>query len=759
MPIGTGPDGGDAGRPAAASPPAADAAPELLGRQKDLVDVLDRMAESPLVTIVGTGGVGKTSLAREVFARRCALLQQPGYWIDLAPVREPRQVVGLLANALGVEVEEGGDSAGALAAALGQVAAVVSLDNCEHLRDEAARILGIALAAAPRLRWLATSQVPLRVPGESLHRLAPLAVPDGRMAPVKALEYGAIAMLCKRTAESDRRFRLDEANVDAAIDLCVRLDGLPLAIEMAAARVATFGLDEVRLRLGQRMKLLTAGQRPGEYRHAALQDMYDWSYSLLSPEEQAVFRRLEPFLDGFRSDMAQQVAADGDDGGRIDAWQTLDALGGLIDKSLVQRTPDVPGRFHLLESARDYARARLEEAGETAATQRRHARAVAAWCAEAQADADRWTDAQWIAHYASERHNARAALAWACRHRAADELARLVALLAMMDWLLCRQAEIVEYEVPQDVLAQAAPGLRARAYLELSWAHASDGNHALGLRLAQEAFDTFTQLGETALAYRALAQVTRLHEILPTMADAARASWARLQQFDDRQLPLRTRLFCAVSAGLAYRADLTIERMQELGRLAEHAGFTAIAAIGGCNLTDKLVVAGRYGEVVETADRLLAAVAHLPRASAFMLHNKAAALIRMGRFDDAYLPGYQAFQTMPAVARFLVDTFAFAAVREGRLADAAVLHGCGTRFRRELHAQLDVSEAEALAETESRLLADMGQAQRDELMALGAAMAAHEALRIKVFPRLAGHRATAAAPAGARDPASSLGFA
>lgn len=737
--------------------PDGDASVELLGRQTDLQEVSERMAESALVTIVGSGGVGKTSLAREVFARRCALVQQPGAWVDLAPVSEPRQVVGLIAKALGVEATE---DFPAFIAAIGQLAAIVVLDNCEHLRGEAARVVGLALEGAPRLRWLATSQVPLHVVGEAVHRLAPLAVPSERgLPPSQAIEYGAIAMLCKRAAEANRRFRLDESNVDAAIELCDQLDGLPLAIEMAAARVATFGLDEVCQRLDQRMKLLTGGRRQGDYRHAALQDMYDWSYGLLSATEQAVFRRLEPFRDGFRSDMAQQVASDIGDGGQIDAWQALDALGGLIDKSLVQRAPDEQGRFHLLESARDYARARLVEAGEVAAVGRRHARAVASWFAEAHADADRMTDAQWIRHYVNERHNARAALAWAAENRAPEELAQLVAALAMMDWLLCRQAEILQCEVPLDVLAQASPKRKARAYLELSWAHAADGDHSLGLRLAQEAFEVFTQIGETTYAYRALAQITRLHETLPSMADQAHAAWARLRQFDDHQLPLRTRLFCAISAGLVYRADFTIERAQELGRMAEGAGFDSIAAICGCNLTDKLLVAGRHAEVVTTTDRLLRSVGHLPRASAFMLHNKAAALIREGRFDDAHLAGHQAFQAMPAIARFLVATFAFGAVREGRLADAAVLHGCGARYLRELHEQLDVSEAAALAETEARLKADMSASQLDELMSLGAAMAAHEALEIKVLARARTVQARGGRAEVSQGRVTSVGFA
>lgn len=736
--------------------------PQLVGRDADLAELADRLESAALVTLVGTGGVGKTALAREAFAQRCERAGIPGIWIDLAPIRESRQVVVLFAKAFGVELKDWATEIDALVAALERIEAIVALDNCEHVLGELVRFVGRALAGAPGVRWLATSQEPLHVPGEHVHRLEPLPVPPGRPTASEALEYGAIALLSRRVSEADRRFRLTDEDVPAAIELCEQLDGLPLAIEMVAPRVATFGLDEVRRRLGERLKLLAGRSeadrgRGAGWRHDTLQATYDWSYGLLSDCEQAVFRRLEPFLGGFRADLAQQVASDETGAGPVDPWRTLDALGALVDKSLVQRSPGDPGRFHLLESARDYARTRLDFVGETAAVHRRHARAVAARFAPAHSDADRMTDEQWIRHYSPERHNARAALAWACRESAANELARLVAALAMMDWFLCRQAEILQFEVPMDVLARADAPLRAAAYLELSWAHYSDGNHALGASLAQEALELFTALGEAAHAYRALAQLTRLQESRPGMHDAAQLAWARLQDVDDREVPLRTRLFCAISAGLMRRPGFSVVRMQELVRLAEDAGFQAIAAIGDCNLTNMLLIAGRNAEAVATADHLLRVSGHLSRARAFILHNKAVALIRMGRHEDAYEVARLAFEAMPGVAHFLVDAFALVAVREGRFTDAALLHGCSTRIRVALHEQPDTSEADAIAETTARLESAFSDAELAELMELGATMSATEALAIKVFSRDRLARSRVAAPTTAPGPSSSLG--
>lgn len=751
--------------PGPAPMPAGEPAGELLGRQDDLRALLDRLADLPLVTLTGPGGVGKTALAREAFARRCALLQRPGVWIDFAPVRTPDRVASTLARALGVDLGGAGDdlptAAQVLAAALALTEGLVVLDNAEHLQPALAPLVRRALADAPGLRWLVTSQLPLQVPGESVYRLDPLSVPDaaGPLTPTRVIEHGAVALLCKRVADADRRFRLSEHNVAAVVALCERLDGLPLAIEMAAARVATIGIDAVQGLLGQRLKLAAVAGREVTHRHASLRDTYAWSCSLLSATEQAVFRRLEPFLGGFGADLAQQVACDDDIGGDIGAWEVMEALASLVDKSLVHRGSDGAGRFFLLESARDHARACLLEAGELQRVQRRHARAVARRLASAQDDASVMHDAAWIERHGPEQHNARAALAHCAAHAPedglADDLARLVTALALMDWMQCRQADILQADVPLPLLAQAAPRLRAAAWLELSWALFSDGDHRLGAELAHQAQLLFESLGEAALAYRALAQHTRLLESLPDSADAAARAWAALQARQAQPMPRRIRLFCAVSGGLVNRADAGPERLEALGREAEHEGFDGIAAIAACNRTDSLLVAGRLAEVVSATERAVARHGRAHRACACMLLNQTTALVRLGRHADAQQAAQRALRLMPAVAPSLVDAFALAAARDGRLADAAVLHGCGEQIRAALSHAPDRAEAASIAETAERLQAGLAAAQLAELMALGAAMRADEALAIKVFPRrppaMAWPAAAAAGPASSGD--------
>lgn len=729
---------------------------ELLGRQHEVQAVLDRLAEAPLVTLVGPGGVGKTALARETSARRRALTQWPVAWVDLAPVRDEARLVPVLAKSLGVDVALGESQAESLIAALGQARGLVVVDNCEHLQPALAAFLQRALASGCGLAWLATSQLPLGLAGESVVRLDPLSVPPRRdLDPAQAMEYGAVALLCKRVADVDRRFRLGASNVASVIALCEHLDGLPLAIEMAAVRVAAIGLAEVQGLLGQRLKLSPRRGREAAYRHATLQATYDWSHGLLAVGEQVVFRRLEPFLGSFSAELAQQVARDDDEGGPLGPWEVLDALAALVDKSLVQRCDDGSGRFRLLESARDYARSCLQAAGEFERVQRRHARAVARFLGQAQDDAATLDDHDWCARYLPESHNARAALVRSIEDERADDAACLVCALAMMDAMCCRQAEVLQLDIPLDLLRRAPPRLRADACLELSWAHFSDADHRLGVELAREAHELYTELGDAARAYRALAQLTRLLETVPGMTEEAQSAWRRMQALQDLPLPRRLRLQCAVSGGLSHQPEVTIEHLASLGREAEQQGFDAIAAIAACNLTDSLLVAGRDAEVVQATERAVHRHAQASRACACMLHNQALALIRLGRFADALAPARQAFRLMPAVAPSLVDAFALAAARQHQLDDAAVLHGCSCRVRDRLGYVPDPAESAGIGETAARLAAELPAPRRRELMAVGAAMTPEEALTIKVFGRPP--RATDAAAAAAAGPASSAG--
>ena len=695
-------------------------APQLLGRDADIDTLVEQVGTLPLVSITGTGGVGKTSLARVVLARREARHHDDVHWVDLAPLRDGALLVPLLAGSLGVELVGFANARDDLVSALAQMRALIALDNCEHLIDEVAGFVRLAQVRAPGICWLATSQEPLHVAGEVIYRLDPLDVPAPGAGLADALQCGALALLCQRAAAADRHFRLDDSNLGTAIELCRQLDGLPLAIEMAAARIAILGLQGVHGQLGQRLRL-RADPRASPVRHHTLRSTFDWSHALLSETERAVFRRLEPFLGGFTVSMAQQLAADVDVAdSALDESAALEALGALIDKSLVHRSADAPDRFFLFESARSYAAEQLAAADETPALRTRHAEVVSRFVAAAASDFARLRDEQWAATYVSERHNVRAALAWACEAAEPDTLARLVAALALIDSFVQSQAEIVQCAVPMPVLERAAPALRAVAWLEFSWAHYTDGSREIGTELALRALNDFRSLGDTAGEYRALAQLTRLYESRPSTLDDAKRAWEALQQVDTRDVPLRTRLTCEIAAGLQHGVTRSVARLQELEHMARSSGFGALAAVCRARITDELLIERRFDEVVATAQRCLDAGEFRPRVRGLILLNQALALVQLGREREAHGAARAALRALPSSSYVVAATFALAAARDGRLSEAALMTGYAESARRARDERPDPAEADAIAETAALLRDGLAAERLEELTRIGA---------------------------------------
>jgi predicted ATPase/DNA-binding winged helix-turn-helix (wHTH) protein len=349
--------------------------PPLIGRDDDLLALgalIDRhRGTHRLVTIAGAGGIGKTRLAQALLQARTEAFAHGVCFVDLAPVIDPRQVATAIGTALDVPTA-GGDATEALARAVAPLKILMLFDNAEHLLDEVARIARHLLATAPGLQLLVTSQAPLKIADERIYRLGALALPDDVVDAEEAQTFGAVALFVDRAQAADRRFALDAANVEAVIDICRRLDGLPLALELAAARVPLLGVQRLATSLGERLRLLTAGSRSAPARQQTLRAALEWSHGLASPVEQVVFRRLGVLGGGSSLELVQQVVAD--DG--IDAWAAVEALGGLVDRSLVSVSADEPPRYRLLDSPRVFARERLAAAGELDTIAARHARAM-----------------------------------------------------------------------------------------------------------------------------------------------------------------------------------------------------------------------------------------------------------------------------------------------------------------------------------------------------------------------------------------------
>ena len=352
-------------------PPGAVPAPrsELVGRDAQLSDVAALVSANRLVTLVGAGGIGKTRLALELARRLLANFEDGVRIAELGPLSDPDLVLPTIAAAL--ELGDAAASPERLAAALGPRRPLLVLDNCEHVIDAVATITEALLHANPSLQVIATSREPLRAEGEWVYRVPPLDIPpEGAEAAEDVLQHSAAKLFMARTSASQPVALLDRHVGAAVAKICRRLDGVPLAIELAAASAAALGVEGLASRLDDRLSLLTNGLRTAPTRHQTLRATLDWSYELLSEPQRAVMRRLAVFADEFTMEAASAVAASRE----VSAAEVVSCLAALVTKSLV--ASDVEGpvpHYRLLETMRAYAMERLVESGEVEAVARRHA--------------------------------------------------------------------------------------------------------------------------------------------------------------------------------------------------------------------------------------------------------------------------------------------------------------------------------------------------------------------------------------------------
>ncbi|NNC79445.1 MAG: adenylate/guanylate cyclase domain-containing protein [Acidimicrobiales bacterium] len=342
----------------------------FVGREREMSEAGSLIHDSRLVTLVGPGGAGKTRLALQLAADAIDDLTGGVTLVELAPANDPDLIAELIATRLGASTSSSTSLIESVVAKIGDQQMLLLLDNCEHLVEHVAPLVLPLLSACPNLKILATSQSPLGVPGEAVYRVPSLGVPDADVAVDDAARFDAVTLFAERARLAQPAFELTPDNVASVVEICRQLDGIPLALELAAARVAILSPVAIAERLGERFRLLAGGPRTADARHQTLQATIEWSHDLLSETEQILLRRCSVFVGSFSFDAVEAVCS----GDGIDLYDTLDLVAALVDKSLINVDHENDtSRYRMLESVRDFASAQLEMAGETSGRTRAHA--------------------------------------------------------------------------------------------------------------------------------------------------------------------------------------------------------------------------------------------------------------------------------------------------------------------------------------------------------------------------------------------------
>lgn len=382
----------------------------FIGRGREIAALKDLLSDAPLVTLTGSGGVGKTRLAIRVAADLLHYYAD-GVWLaELAALSDPRLVPKVVATALSVPEHPGRPLVDALVDALRAKTLLLILDNCEHLVTSCAELSHTLLSACAGLRIIATSREPLRTRGEAIFRVPSLSVPDPVDLPTldRLIEYESIRLFIDRASLAHVGFELTHRNGAAAAQIARGLDGIPLAIELAAARMKSLPISVIAERLDDRLRLLTGGRQTGLPRQQTLRTALDWSHDLLTDRERVLFRRLSVFAGSFTLEATEQICKE--DG--IEERDVLDLLAHLVDKSLVAFAPDPDGRYRLLETISQYGHEKLEECGEADRVQRRHRDWYLALAEKAEPEMRASAQADWLERLEGEHDNFRRALAW-----------------------------------------------------------------------------------------------------------------------------------------------------------------------------------------------------------------------------------------------------------------------------------------------------------------------------------------------------------
>jgi predicted ATPase/DNA-binding XRE family transcriptional regulator len=708
----------------------------FLGRDRVVGEIESLVATAPLVSIVGTGGAGKTRLAIEIGRR--ALDQFPhGVWfVELAPLGDSALVPHALAEALRVQESPQRSLLETLVAFLAHKRLLVIFDNCEHVMPQVRTVAASLLRECPSVAVIATSREHLGVTGERVYRIPPLAVPEqSRPSPKEAAQYGAVALFVDRVRTVVTSFELTAENVKAVVEICRRLDGLPLALELAAARASVLSPQEICDRLDRVFNVLTGTPQDSVPRHRTMRAAIDWSYELLSSQEQLLFDRLAIFVGGFTLESAMAVCGDE----TIPKHDVLELLSSLIDRSLVTvEFARDNARYQLLGATRQYALEKLVNRGEENALSGRHALALLAVAARLDREWYSASEREWFREAVAERDNFRAALRWSLDARndlrtgalLAGSLARLWYSLAAVEgrrWVRLAIDSIGE-----------KPLMDGLAHLHIADAELCGalGESTASLAAAEEALKLRSSLDDLQIARAehaagsALAATGSYSEgerlLQKALGTAGRLANRRLQALALSDLgTVRSRCNDVNGAREYYAEALAIYVSLGLERPA--------ASIAG-HLAEVEFEAGDPAAALQRAEEARAghAATHNRRSEAADLTNMAAYLIALDCFDDARAYASQALDAAhdvrsPVLTAFVLQHVAAIAALQGGSPDARVLKqreraatllGFVEARLRAFGARRDYTEQQEFVRVVAALREALGD-RIDELMALG----------------------------------------
>jgi predicted ATPase/class 3 adenylate cyclase len=650
----------------------------LVGREEVLREIKALSEGAPLVTIVGSGGVGKTRAALHAGADMLDGSGDGVWFVELAPLSDRKLLAGAIAVALGLREQSDGPALEMLVAHLKSKRLLLILDNCEHLVEEAATIADAILRHCHNVRLIATSREAFGIAGEAVYAIPPLPVPPSEGCTAEGvLGYGAVLLFVERGRAADRHFELTDANAGTVAEIVRRLDGLPLAIELAAARLKALGIDDVAKRLGRKLAMLTSGNRAAPARQQTMRATIEWSYELLSDDEKRFFRRFAVFAGGGSLDAIVRCASNAG----VDETVALDLLASLVDRSLVQAETNAGRRYRLLESTREFASEELAGHGERSAAARAHALAFLDLAEDLERSWPATPEEDWRRRTASDVENWRAALEWSLGDEGGAIALRLLPALQHV-WFftlsehrrwLANAREAIDDETPASIVAKVDL-YEARLYaLNYRWDRVLD--------VARRAEGAFSMLGDEVNAAQSQRYVgyalTRLGEYSEGEAWLQTALQAYRERNDDR-----------ATAGILHDVG---DARNEMGDIAGARAYydealqmykAADAQESAIGIVRNLAEAEFRAGAVRTALDLALEALTYDRESKNRLHvindllNITAYEISLGEFDQAELHGLEAL----ALARSR-ETDVYVAIAIQHLAVTAALRPGGDRER------------------------------------------------------------------------------